>query len=84
MTKTKMAAANRKLVIDTSVSQRLHQKGFLRCQLVSDRLALVEAVDHAKAMNSKAMKSKAQTTGSGNTSVPGAGINKDDTTPKSK
>ena len=39
---------------------------------------------HAKAMNSKAMKSKAQTTGSGNTSVPGAGINKDDTTPKSK
>jgi hypothetical protein len=39
---------------------------------------------HAKAMDSKEMKSKAQTTGSGNTSVPGAGINKDDTTPKSK
>ena len=38
---------------------------------------------HAKAMNgSKAMKSKAQTTGSGSTSAPGAGINKDDTTPK--
>jgi hypothetical protein len=32
---------------------------------------------HAKAMNSKA-----QTTGSGSTSAPGASINKDDTTPK--
>jgi len=39
---------------------------------------------HAKAMNSKAMKSKAQTTGSGSTSAPGATINKDDMTPKSK
>jgi len=29
-------------------------------------------------------KSKAQTTGSGSTSAPGAGINKDDTTPKSR
>ena len=32
----------------------------------------------------KAMKSKAQTTGSGSTSAPGASINKDDTTPKSR
>ena len=39
---------------------------------------------HAKAMNSKAMKSKAQTTGSGSSSAPGASINKDDATPKSK
>ena len=36
---------------------------------------------HAKAMNSKAMKSKAQTTGSGGNS---AKPEKDDTTPKSK
>ena len=35
---------------------------------------------HAKAMNSKAMKSKAQTTGSGSMAKP----EKDDTTPKSK
>ena len=39
---------------------------------------------NSKAMNSKAMKSKAQTTGSGSSSAPGASINKDDTTPKSK
>jgi len=32
----------------------------------------------------KAMKSKAQTTGSGSTSTPGTSINKDDTTPKSR
>jgi hypothetical protein len=32
----------------------------------------------------KAIKSKAQTTGSGSTSAPGASINKDDTTPKSR
>jgi hypothetical protein len=38
---------------------------------------------HAKAMNSKAMKSKAQTTGSGSSSAPG-GVNKDDTTPKTR
>ena len=38
---------------------------------------------HAKAMNgSKAMKSKAQTTGSGSTSAPGASINNDDMTAK--
>ena len=37
-----------------------------------------------KAMNSKAMnsKAKAQTTGSGSSSAPGAGVNKDDTAPK--
>jgi hypothetical protein len=39
---------------------------------------------HAKAMSSKAMHSKAQSTGSGSSSAPGASINKDDTTPKSK
>src|SRR5262249_37109936 len=32
----------------------------------------------------KGMKSKAQTTGSGSTSAPGASINKDDTTSKSR
>jgi hypothetical protein len=30
------------------------------------------------------MKPKAQTTGSGSSSAPGASINKDDTTPKSR
>jgi hypothetical protein len=35
---------------------------------------------HAKAMSSKAQ----QTTGSGSSSAPGAGVNKDDTTPKSR
>jgi len=34
--------------------------------------------------HAKAMSSKAQTTGSGSSSTPGASINKDDTTPKSK
>ena len=37
-----------------------------------------------KHMASYKQKSKAQTTGSGSTSAPGAGINKDDTTPKSR
>jgi hypothetical protein len=35
-------------------------------------------------MASYKQKSNAQTTGSGSTSAPGAGINKDDTTPKSR
>jgi hypothetical protein len=34
--------------------------------------------------HAKAMSSKAQTTGSGSSSAPGASINKDDTTPMSK
>ncbi|HEX3341935.1 MAG TPA: hypothetical protein VHT68_22485 [Pseudolabrys sp.] len=34
--------------------------------------------------HAKAMSSKAQTTGSGSSSVPGASINKDDTTPKTR
>jgi hypothetical protein len=38
----------------------------------------------AKAVNSKALKSKAQSTGSGSSAAPGASFNKDDTTPKSK
>jgi len=34
--------------------------------------------------HTKAMDSKAQTTGSGNTSAPGGSVNKDDTKPKTK
>jgi hypothetical protein len=39
---------------------------------------------HKKKHQAKAMKSKAQSTGSGSSSAPGASFNKDDTTPKSK
>jgi len=37
---------------------------------------------NTKQHSGKAIKSKAQTTGSGSSSAPGAGVNKDDTVPK--
>ena len=39
---------------------------------------------HKQRHHAKAMGSKAQTTGSGSSSAPGAGVNKDDTTPKTR
>ena len=39
---------------------------------------------HKQRHHAKAMSPKAQTTGSGSSSAPGAGVNKDDTTPKTR
>ena len=68
--------------IGVSKDDQTYQKTMKSKKHATSQMKRKHAASNVKQHGGKSMKSKAQTTGSGSSSAPGAGVNKDDTAPK--